>query len=105
MAPVNRRALKYLLSFLQDFSQYAKHTKMTTNNLALVFVPNVVRPERDTVETVMQSQLVTRIFEYCITNYQILWDTFGKLDSSISSEEEDGSNEKADKPFIKAASR
>ena len=80
----NQRVLKYLLSFLQDLSKYSKYTKMTSSNLALVLVPNVVRPEKDTVDTAMQSPIVQRIFEYLIENYKSVWENAKLEEEKIS---------------------
>ena len=82
----NRRVLKYLLAFLKDLSDHHKQTKMNSSNLALVFVPNVVRPEKDTVDTAMQSPIVQRIFESLIENHEEIWKLASGLDSSIRGE-------------------
>lgn len=46
--------LKHLLSFLNRVSRLSDSNKMTVANLAMVFGPNLLRPENDTPMTLMQ---------------------------------------------------
>lgn len=42
-----RYVLQYLCEYLYDFSQTSDVTKMSPDNLAIVFAPNLLRPESD----------------------------------------------------------
>ena len=107
MTPTNRIVLKYLLHFLGTFSQHSKHTKMTTDNLALVIAPNVVRPELDTVDTAVQLPIVARIFEFCISNHIELWEKAATMNKEIFAESfiQPWTYTEQKTPFMKAESR
>jgi len=51
----NKRLLADLLLFLQNLTQYANVTKMGSQNLAIVFGPNLIRPREDSIETLLHN--------------------------------------------------
>eukprot|EP01006_Ploeotia_vitrea_P046711 TRINITY_DN67056_c5_g4_i1.p1 TRINITY_DN67056_c5_g4~~TRINITY_DN67056_c5_g4_i1.p1 ORF type:complete len:533 (-),score=334.39 TRINITY_DN67056_c5_g4_i1:25-1623(-) len=55
----NREALRFLCYFLHDLSLHEKDNKMNVNNIAIVFAPNLLRPEVETHETMMNDMPVT----------------------------------------------
>jgi hypothetical protein len=44
LVPMNYAVLAYLCSFLRKITEHAEHTKMDTENLAVVFGSNLIRP-------------------------------------------------------------
>eukprot|EP00835_Amoeboradix_gromovi_P001332 NODE_58_length_25774_cov_0.240545.p10 type:complete len:127 gc:universal NODE_58_length_25774_cov_0.240545:5741-5361(-) len=57
LSPNNRRVCKYVIRVLQIFSmpQYSKITKMTVNNVAMVFGPNFLRCPSDNPQTIFEN--------------------------------------------------
>jgi len=49
----NRDVLTYLTRFLVDMAKHASETKMDVNNIAMVFAPNILRPEVDTQQSLV----------------------------------------------------
>lgn len=45
--------LRYLMLFLHELSRHEVHTKMSPSNLAIVFAPNLLRPQVDTPESML----------------------------------------------------
>jgi len=56
---VNYRLFKLLLNFLRDVAANADKNLMVTRNLAVVFAPNVLRPEVETMHAVMVEMKIT----------------------------------------------
>ena len=82
----NRLALRKLLAFLFHLATFSTQTKMGISNLALVFAPNIIRPEVDTVDTAMQSPTTIQIAELLIEKYHDIWEMAAEIDSSIKEE-------------------
>eukprot|EP01133_Synstelium_polycarpum_P000060 gene60-81_t len=51
---VNRDLVLYLMSFLNRISQQSDVNKMTTTNLAMVFAPNILRHEKESLNQIME---------------------------------------------------
>jgi hypothetical protein len=49
----NRNVLLYIMKFLNKVSQFSDKNKMTVDNLATVWAPNLLRAETETVEKIM----------------------------------------------------
>jgi hypothetical protein len=43
-----------LLAFIAEVSNYEEHTEMSLEALAIIFAPNLLRPQVENVETLMQ---------------------------------------------------
>ena len=71
-----------LSSFLLNFSAFEEQTKMGISNLALVFAPNLIRPQFDTVETVVQTPSTSKLTEMLIEHCDQLWKKISELDHS-----------------------
>eukprot|EP01086_Lenisia_limosa_P009763 TRINITY_DN33391_c0_g1_i1.p1 TRINITY_DN33391_c0_g1~~TRINITY_DN33391_c0_g1_i1.p1 ORF type:complete len:607 (+),score=158.15 TRINITY_DN33391_c0_g1_i1:80-1900(+) len=72
----NRRLLVYLMSYLVQVAALASSNKMTPQNVGVVFGPTLLRPEIETMETMMDTTHQTRIVEsFCIEHDSI----FGNL--------------------------
>lgn len=70
---VNLLILKHLLSFLNRVSRLSDINKMTVQNLAMVFGPNLLKPENDTPQTLMQDAArINEIVELLIKNENLL---------------------------------
>jgi len=81
----NSLVLGYLLKFLHQFSEFAVETKMTIANLAMVFSPNIIRPQVDTVDTAMESFNVTKATETMITHHRLFWKALKSLSTKEDS--------------------
>lgn len=59
--------LKYLMNFLVKEVQVQSHlNKMTPTNLSIVFGPTLMRPEKETMETTLNSPLINHIVQRII---------------------------------------
>ncbi|KAJ4455341.1 putative Rho GTPase activation protein [Paratrimastix pyriformis] len=70
----NRMLLKYLVRFLRLISlePYVTTNKMTTNNVALMFAPNIIRnPSQDPFEILKRSQMEIRFMTNLLTHLVI----------------------------------
>ena len=79
----NRHVLHKVIEFLQELCRNEKTTKMGTENLSMVFTPNVIRPLQDTIDTAMQSLIIARLFEYMIVHYEKLMSRAIELDPRL----------------------
>ena len=68
-----RRLIHFLFSFLHELQSHKAQTKMDARNLAVVFAPNLIRPERDTVHTALMSPAITKIVNTVIERFDVLW--------------------------------
>jgi hypothetical protein len=57
---VNKSLCFYLSAYLREVAQNSAHNKMDTDNLAMVFAPNLLRTEKDDVTTLMNDQLTIK---------------------------------------------
>ena len=64
----NQVLLKRLLEFLQKVSLNSKENKMTPQNLAVVFAPNIIRPKEDTMQTALLSPQISKLLSILIEN-------------------------------------
>ncbi|KYR00663.1 pleckstrin (PH) domain-containing protein [Tieghemostelium lacteum] len=64
---VNRDLVLYLMSFLNRISTKSTVNKMTSVNLATVFAPNILRPQKESLNQIMEdSNFVTSIIKVII---------------------------------------
>ncbi|KAJ5077633.1 rho/rac/cdc gtpase-activating protein [Anaeramoeba ignava] len=77
MLPIGRQALlKYLMNFLYNVSQRVEANKMSAANLAIVFGPNILRHEKDSMEIMItETPAVTGITFTFIEQYHFIFDS------------------------------
>eukprot|EP01102_Stenamoeba_stenopodia_P007137 TRINITY_DN1989_c1_g2_i2.p1 TRINITY_DN1989_c1_g2~~TRINITY_DN1989_c1_g2_i2.p1 ORF type:complete len:350 (+),score=70.14 TRINITY_DN1989_c1_g2_i2:754-1803(+) len=73
LPPINFRTAQYLFKFLHDVGTNVSQNKMTSSNLALIFAPNILRPQTQTNTNVFDTKNC-RIAEILIERYN---DVFG----------------------------
>ena len=64
LPPAHREVAAYLINFISDLGQdqYAEVTKMTVNNLALVFAPSFLRGNESDPGSMLANQPKEQIF-------------------------------------------
>ena len=65
--------LQFLLIFLKDFSKHEEKTKMHCGNLAMVFAPNIIRPEIDTVDTALNVPFLSKFMTTLLHYQEDIW--------------------------------
>ena len=72
MLPRSHRViLKYLLTFLNNVSKKSDINKMKPANIAIVFAPNLLKPEGDDILTqIADSAYSNRLMEVFVTEYE-----------------------------------
>jgi len=70
----NYVVLKYLISFLQQVCEHTGNNKMTASSLSVIFGPNLLRPEKETIQHSLQVPAVNSIIEVVIANYNTIFD-------------------------------
>lgn len=68
--PTNRAIIEYLFRFLNEVSAHSSQNRMSASNLAIVFAPNLIRPEVETLETSLSSARLTVLIEDYIVMYK-----------------------------------
>eukprot|EP01117_Protostelium_nocturnum_P003776 TRINITY_DN15038_c0_g1_i1.p1 TRINITY_DN15038_c0_g1~~TRINITY_DN15038_c0_g1_i1.p1 ORF type:complete len:576 (+),score=218.04 TRINITY_DN15038_c0_g1_i1:219-1946(+) len=69
----NQRVFLYLLRHLNNVSKHSEKNKMTPTNLATCWAPNLLRPEKETQETMMSdANVVNFIIETAITEVDFM---------------------------------
>src|SRR3989338_1285056 len=77
--PHRRRIIvDFIFAFLYDLSQFSSENKMTPNNLAIVFGPNLVRPKEQTQDTLLNRTNVEAI-QFFLEEFQFLFGASYKL--------------------------
>jgi RhoGAP domain len=72
----NKNTLNYLMFFLHELTEHEADNKMNGNNVAIVFAPNLLRPEVETPESMLtEMQPVIGIIASMVTNPK---DCFGE---------------------------
>eukprot|EP01104_Vermistella_antarctica_P009893 TRINITY_DN259_c0_g1_i1.p1 TRINITY_DN259_c0_g1~~TRINITY_DN259_c0_g1_i1.p1 ORF type:complete len:1321 (-),score=381.99 TRINITY_DN259_c0_g1_i1:163-4125(-) len=71
----NRILLKFLLEFLVKITVNSDVNMMTSNNLAIVFAPNLLRTQVESVETAMESPVITEAVRFMIDNVLELFES------------------------------
>lgn len=90
LPPSNFCVLEYLIRHLRRISKNREVNKMAATNLALIFSVGLLRPEKEDMSNIVNTNLQTRVIEAIIQ----LVDWFFEKDApeSGSSDEEDESN-------------
>jgi len=68
--PSNRAIIEYLFSFLHVVSTHSTQNRMSASNLSIVFAPNIIKPEVETLETSLSSPKITVLVEDYIQMYK-----------------------------------
>lgn len=72
---LNRTLLEELFRFLNFAMRFSNVSKMTSNNLAIVFAPNVLRPEEETPQTMMDTDNKNRVISLLIERANDIFET------------------------------
>jgi hypothetical protein len=74
MQPGRHALLIFLFEFLHRVSLNSEQTKMTADNLSIVFTPNILRREKENMESI-QGDLKQALFavSFLITNAPLVW--------------------------------
>ena len=76
LPPHSFRTLSHLLAHLHLLSQLSDKTGMTSRNLALVWAPNLLRPQHETIaseESLRDIGVQARVVEFLIERYEELF--------------------------------
>jgi hypothetical protein len=74
LPPTHHATAKVVVGLLHNVASFAHINNMKAANLAMVFASNVLRPEVETIEYIVQdTPLVNGVFEFIIENYQLLF--------------------------------
>ncbi|XP_072227814.1 rho GTPase-activating protein 24 isoform X2 [Leuresthes tenuis] len=74
LPPVNYNLLKYICRFLDEVQSYSGVNKMSVQNLATVFGPNILRPKIEDPVTIMEGTvLVQQLMAFLIGRHDVLF--------------------------------
>ncbi|XP_073456123.1 rho GTPase-activating protein 24 isoform X1 [Aquarana catesbeiana] len=74
LPPVNFNLLKYICRFLDEVQSYSGVNKMSVQNLATVFGPNILRPKVEDPMTIMEGTVVVQqLMAVMISEHEILF--------------------------------
>lgn len=74
LPPCNYSILSLLMKLLHKVSEHYVENKMTTSNLAIVIAPNILRPEQQTMESIINdTPHVTAVIETLISDYEFMF--------------------------------
>uniref|UniRef100_A0A8C1NI08 Rho GTPase-activating protein 24 n=1 Tax=Cyprinus carpio TaxID=7962 RepID=A0A8C1NI08_CYPCA len=74
LPPVNYNLLKYICKFLDEVQSYSGVNKMSVQNLATVFGPNILRPKVEDPVTIMEGTvLVQQLMAVLIGRHDVLF--------------------------------
>ncbi|XP_053317702.1 rho GTPase-activating protein 24 isoform X3 [Spea bombifrons] len=88
----NYNLLKYICRFLDEVQSYSGVNKMSVQNLATVFGPNILRPKVEDPMTIMEGTvLVQQLMAVMISEHEILFpkDTDGQIGQELSNNNND----------------
>ncbi|XP_043914847.1 rho GTPase-activating protein 24 isoform X2 [Protopterus annectens] len=92
---VNYNLLQYICRFLDEVQSYSEENKMSTQNLATVFGPNILRPKVEDPLTIMEGTvLVQHLMSVVISEHEKL---FPKAEEAPTTQEECNNNTEVQK--------
>ncbi|EGG14725.1 pleckstrin domain-containing protein [Cavenderia fasciculata] len=81
---VNRDLVLYLMTFLNKVSSFSSSNKMTSANLAMVFAPNLLRHQKESLNQIMEdSNHVTNILKHLIEEIAYISKSTHYLSTSV----------------------
>ncbi|KAL6070400.1 Rho GTPase-activating protein 29, variant 2 [Balamuthia mandrillaris] len=69
LPPHNRVLAEILFLFLARMVEHVEHNKMTASNLAMIFGPLLLRPQIETIDSMMHGPKVTAIVKHLVEHY------------------------------------
>ncbi|XP_028599488.2 rho GTPase-activating protein 24 isoform X4 [Podarcis muralis] len=82
LPPVNFNLLKYICRFLDEVQSYSGVNKMSVQNLATVFGPNILRPKVEDPLTIMEGTVVVQqLMSMMISEHELLFPKDGDVQS------------------------
>uniref|UniRef100_A0A8C9SCJ0 Rho GTPase-activating protein 24 n=1 Tax=Scleropages formosus TaxID=113540 RepID=A0A8C9SCJ0_SCLFO len=99
LPPVNYNLLKYICRFLDEVQSYSGVNKMSVQNLATVFGPNILRPKIEDPVAIMEGTvLVQQLMSVLIGRHDVLFPK--DEDSPTAAELCNNNNEGEKKPMV-----
>uniref|UniRef100_A0A4W5MP38 Rho GTPase activating protein 22 n=1 Tax=Hucho hucho TaxID=62062 RepID=A0A4W5MP38_9TELE len=84
LPPANYNLLKYICMFLDEVQSHANKNKMSVQNLATVFGPNILRPKMEDPVAIMEgTSLVQSLMTVLISEHNRLYSGRGELDVPV----------------------
>ncbi|XP_053559360.1 rho GTPase-activating protein 24 isoform X5 [Bombina bombina] len=94
LPPVNYNLLKYICRFLDEVQSYAGVNKMSVQNLATVFGPNILRPKIEDPMTIMEGTVVVQqLMAVMISEHEILFPKDADIPNQTGQEPGNNNNE------------
>nr|XP_028599488.1 rho GTPase-activating protein 24 isoform X4 [Podarcis muralis]XP_028599489.1 rho GTPase-activating protein 24 isoform X4 [Podarcis muralis] len=82
LPPVNFNLLQYICRFLDEVQSYSGVNKMSVQNLATVFGPNILRPKVEDPLTIMEGTVVVQqLMSMMISEHELLFPKDGDVQS------------------------
>ncbi|XP_024242324.1 rho GTPase-activating protein 22 isoform X1 [Oncorhynchus tshawytscha] len=84
LPPANYNLLKYICMFLDEVQSHANKNKMSVQNLATVFGPNILRPKMEDPVAIMEgTSLVQSLMTVLISEHNRLYSGRGELEVPV----------------------
>ncbi|CDQ66762.1 unnamed protein product [Oncorhynchus mykiss] len=84
LPPANYNLLKYICMFLDEVQSHANKNKMSVQNLATVFGPNILRPKMEDPVAIMEgTSLVQSLMTVLISEHNRLYSGRGELEEDL----------------------
>ncbi|XP_075059260.1 rho GTPase-activating protein 24 isoform X3 [Mixophyes fleayi] len=94
LPPVNYNLLKYICRFLDEVQSYSGVNKMSVQNLATVFGPNILRPKVEDPMTIMEGTvMVQQLMAVMISEHEILFPKDADVQVQIGQELSNNNND------------
>ncbi|KAM5194438.1 rho GTPase-activating protein 24 isoform 1-T1 [Mantella aurantiaca] len=94
LPPVNNNLLKYICRFLDEVQSYSGVNKMSVQNLATVFGPNILRPKVEDPMTIMEGTvLVQQLMAVMISEHETLFPKEADVQIDVGQELTNNNNE------------
>ncbi|KAG8454370.1 hypothetical protein GDO86_000843 [Hymenochirus boettgeri] len=98
---VNYNLLKYICRFLDEVQSYSGVNKMSVQNLATVFGPNILRPKVEDPMTIMEGTVVVQqLMAIMISEHEILFPKDSDVQIAVGQEISSNNNNEFQKKII-----